>query len=78
MKASTNINEILVFKTTIKTDEDKQKVAFVLDSLLQINRWTVDCDDCDCVLRIEADGILENQIIEIVQQLGFGCEELKD
>lgn len=78
MKAITDINEILVFKTTIKTEEDKQKVALVLDSLSQINRWTVDCDDCDCVLRIEADGILEDQIIKIVQQLGFDCEELKD
>lgn len=78
MKASTDINEILVFKTTIKTEEDKHKVALVLDSLSQINRWTVDCDDCDCVLRIEADGISEEQIIEIVQRIGFDCEELKD
>ncbi len=78
MKAMTDINKILVFKSTIKTEGDKLKVALVLDSLPQINRWTVDCDDCDCVLRIEADGILEEQIIEIVQQLGFDCEELKD
>lgn len=78
MKTSTDINNIFVFKTTIKTEEDKQKVALILDSLSQINRWTVDCEDCDCVLRIEADGISEEQIIEIVQRLGFGCEELKD
>ena len=78
MKSSTDINEVLVFKTTIKTEEDKQKVALVLDSLSQINCWTVDCEDCDCVLRIEADGISEEQIIEIVQRLGFDCEELKD
>jgi hypothetical protein len=78
MKTSTDINEILVFKTTIKTEEDKQNVALTLDSLAQINRWTVDCEDCDCVLRIEADGISEEQIIEIVQRLDFDCEELKD
>jgi len=78
MKASTDINEILVFKTNIKTDEDKQKVAQVLDALPQINRWTVDCEDCDCVLRIEAEGISEQQIIETVQRAGFECEVLKD
>lgn len=78
MKASTDINEILVFKTNIKTDEDKQKVALVLNSLPQINRWTVDCEDCDCVLRIEAEGMSEEQIIELIQQAGFYCEELKD
>lgn len=78
MKASTGINEILVFKTSIKTEEDKLKVAMDLDSLLQITRWTVDCEDCDCVLRIEAEGISEKQIIEAVQRSGFECEELKD
>lgn len=78
MNTSTYINNIFVFKTTIKTNEDKQKVALILDSISQINRWTVDCEDCDCVLRIEADGISEEQIIVIVQRLGFGCEELKD
>jgi hypothetical protein len=78
MKASTDINEILVFKTNIKTDEDKQKVAMVLDSLPQISRWTVDCEDCDCVLRIEAEGISEQPIIELIQQAGFDCEALKD
>ena len=59
MNTSTYINNIFVFKTTIKTNEDKQKVALILDSISQINRWTVDCEDCDCVLRIEADGISE-------------------
>jgi len=78
MKASTDFNEILVFKTNIKTAEDKQKVAKVLDALSQINRWTVDCEDCDCVLRIEAEVISEQQIIETVQRAGFECEELKD
>jgi hypothetical protein len=78
MKAGTDINEILVFKTNIKTDEDKQKVAKVLDALSQINRWTVDFEDCDCVLRIETEGISEQQIIETVQRAKFECEELKD
>lgn len=78
MKAGTDINEILVFKTNIKTDDDKQKVAKVLDALPQTNRWTVDCEDCDCVLRIEAEGISEQQITELIQQAGFDCKALKD
>ena len=78
MKAGTDSKKILVFKTTIKTDEDKLKVAIGLDSLPQITRWTVDCEDCDCVLRIEAEGISGEQIIETVQRSGFECEELND
>ncbi|MEI7583136.1 hypothetical protein [Runella sp.] len=73
-----NLLQILVFRTTIKTQEDKEKIAPLLVSMPQIYRWTVDCEDCDCVLRIEAEGISEEQIIETVQRAGFECEELKD
>ena len=73
-----NLLQILVFRTTIKTKEDKEKLAPLLVSMPQIYRWTVDCEDCDCVLRIEAEGISEEQIIETVQRAGFECEELKD
>ena len=73
-----NLLQILVFRTTIKTQEDKEKLAPLLVSMPQIYRWTVDCEDCDCVLRIEAEGISEEQIIETVQRAGFECEELKD
>ncbi|MFN8344567.1 MAG: hypothetical protein U0X91_06175 [Spirosomataceae bacterium] len=71
-----NLLQIFVFKTTVKTQEDKEKIAPFLHSLPQIHRWTVDCEDCDCVLRIEAEGISEEQIIGQVQQAGFECEEL--
>jgi hypothetical protein len=78
MKAISEIYNILVFKTNIKTQEDKEKIAPLLMSMPQIYRWSVDCEDCDCVLRIETEGIAEEQIIETVQQAGFQCEELKD
>lgn len=73
-----NLLQILVFRTTIKNQEDKEKIAPLLLSLPQIYRWTVDCEDCDCVLRIEVKGMSEEQIIETVQRAGFECEELKD
>jgi hypothetical protein len=71
-----NLLQILVFRTTIKTQEDKEKIAPLLVAIPQIYRWTVDCEDCDCVLRIEAEGIAGEQIIETVQRAGFECEEL--
>lgn len=73
-----NLLQILVFRTTIKTQEDKEKIAPLLISMPQIYRWSVDCEDCDCVLRIEAESIAEEQIIATVQRAGFECEELKD
>ena len=70
--------QILVFKTTIRTLEDKQKLTPLLDHWEQISRWTVDCEDCDCVLRIEADGVSEQEIMELVRRAGFECEVLID
>ncbi|AXE17163.1 hypothetical protein DR864_05150 [Runella rosea] len=70
--------QILVFKTTVKTPQDREILAPLLATLEQINRWTVDCEDCDCVLRVEADGVSPQKIIELVQQAGFECVELVD
>lgn len=70
--------QILVFKTTVKTPHDREILAPFLATLEQINRWTVDCEDCDCVLRIEADGVSPWKIIELVQRAGFECVELSD
>ncbi len=70
--------QILVFKTTVKTPQDRATLAPFMDTLEQINRWTVDCEDCDCVLRVEADGVSPREIIELVQQAGFECFELGD
>lgn len=78
MNALSAIYDILIFKTNIKTIDDKMKIAPILNSLAQIQCWTVDCEDCDCVLRIEAQGLSEAQIIEIVQQSGFECTTLND
>lgn len=70
--------QILVFKTNIKTSQDKEQITPVLEALGQINRWTVDCEDCDCVLRIEADGVSEQEIIEAIHRVGFECAVLTD
>lgn len=70
--------QILVFKTSIKTPQDKEKIAPLLDGLPTITRWSVDCEDCDCVLRIEADGVFKGKIMDLVQQAGFECDELSD
>ncbi|MEZ4904517.1 MAG: hypothetical protein R2822_23605 [Spirosomataceae bacterium] len=78
MNTQSTIYNILIFKTNIKTEEDKHKIAPLLDALLSIRRWTVDCEDCDCVLRIESDNLTEDEIIKLIQQGGFTCEVLND
>ncbi|NBB20519.1 hypothetical protein GVN20_14220 [Runella sp. CRIBMP] len=70
--------QILVFKTTVKTPQDRATLAPFMATLEQINRWTVDCEDCDCVLRVEAEDISPQEIIELVLRAGFECIELGD
>lgn len=68
--------EILIFKTDIKTEAHKHSIGLVLDAVADIRRWTVDCEDCDCVLRIETTEGIGTQIQGLVSNAGFICEEL--
>jgi hypothetical protein len=68
--------DILVFKTNILREDDVQKVTFTMNEDVRIKRWTVDREDCDKVLRVEADEILPDEIIELIKNAGYACEEL--
>jgi len=46
------LQHILVFKTNIKTEADRQTVKKQLDAHSCIRQWNVDLQDIDCVLRI--------------------------
>ena len=70
---------LLIFKTDIETRRKVKKVATVFDRQSIILDWSVDTDDIDNVLRIEAtDGTEESAIINLVNKYGFSCEVLED
>jgi hypothetical protein len=71
-------SEVLVFKTNILTDEDVEKIGWVLTSESYITRWNIDRDDIDKVLRIECDQLQPNAVIRLLRDAGFECEELPD
>jgi hypothetical protein len=71
-------SEVLVFKTNILTDEDVEKIGWVLTSESNITRWNIDRDDIDKVLRIECDQLQPNAVIRLLRDAGFECEELPD
>lgn len=68
--------EILVFRTDIGTAEDIAAIAQVLDRQKGIHRWTVDTEDIDKVLRVEADGICMEEITTLITETGYYCCEL--
>ena len=70
--------EILVFKTDLESDERLEAVKPFLDKHPGILRWTVDRHDIDKVLRIESENVSADDVIGLLQQEGFLCEELPD
>ncbi|MCU0353972.1 MAG: hypothetical protein MUD08_09605 [Cytophagales bacterium] len=68
---------VLVFKTNVNNKPGRRRLARTLEDAPGISRWSVDLSDCDCVLRIESDSLSEINIIGLVKQAGFVCEELE-
>lgn len=70
-----NIEHILLFKTDIRTEGDKRYIGKVMAEN-QIEQWTVDLQDIDCVLRIVSPTLKLQDVISLVKENGYYCEEL--
>lgn len=70
---------ILVFRTSLKSKKDVQKIAKSLNVHKQVITWNVDLEDWENILRIEATKKgLTNEIAACIKGLGYLCEELED
>ncbi|OFZ41494.1 MAG: hypothetical protein A3D92_15305 [Bacteroidetes bacterium RIFCSPHIGHO2_02_FULL_44_7] len=70
---------VLVLKTNITSKRKVQALKPVFNSHAAIQRWTIDTQDRDNVLRIEAHpNLKEEDIVTLVRKYGFDCEELSD
>lgn len=71
-----NIQNILVFATNIRTNNDKQLISQTLNEISEIYQWNIDQEDIDCVLRVVSKTLSEEQIINIVNKHNFNCKPL--
>lgn len=70
---------LLILRTNIKTKKKVKKVKPLLNNHPLILNWSVDLEDIDNVLRIEAiSNLNELDVKNLVQQKGFYCENLPD
>lgn len=67
---------ILLFKTNINCDSDKQLLHTLLDTDHAVESWSIDMEDEDCVLRIVSPTISHRQIIQLLNNHGHQCCEL--
>ena len=68
--------EELRFKTTLKCGGCEEKVAPGLNAIDEVEEWDVDLDSEDKILTVFAIKNVENQIIEVVEKLGFEIERI--
>lgn len=69
---------ILVFKTNISRKKDLGIIEPVLSSHDPIIKWNVDMHDIDKILRVESTCNDTVEIIKMVNNAGYDCEELED
>jgi tRNA G26 N,N-dimethylase Trm1 len=70
-----NIKHILLFKTDIRTEGDRRYIGKIMEEQ-QIEQWTVDLHDIDCVLRIVSPTLKIEEVIQLVVKNGYQCEVL--
>lgn len=75
----TPFNNILVLRTDLKTRKKVKALAPMLNHHPNVLSWSVDIEDIDNVLRIEATGALdEASVIRLLQSYGYYCAALPD
>jgi hypothetical protein len=74
---TTDLNHILIFKTSIQTECDRQRLQNTLDANEHIQQWNIDLQDVDRVLRIVSKTLVPQQIISVINHNGFECAELE-
>ncbi len=70
--------EVLVFTTTVQSQEQVKILAPLIDSLAGKDRWNFALDDCDKILRIVSDHLKPTAAIHLLNQYGYRCQELSD
>lgn len=70
--------ELFILKTNVLSLALKEELAQRLNKIPQIKTWSVDYQDCDGVLRASAEGICVHELVLLIKQWGFECEELND
>ena len=75
----TKRKKLLIFKTDIKTKKKVKSLKPYFDNHSEIIRWTIDLEDIDNVLKIEATKNLnETTVINQIKTYGFNCNVLED
>jgi hypothetical protein len=68
---------ISIFRTSVDSSDDLNKLKPYLNALMEDLRWTIDLFDSDKILRVKSTVNKNKEIISIINGLGFDCENLE-
>jgi len=66
-----------VFRTTVKKTKEANFLIEQLKSYFPGSRFNFDLDDCDKVLRVEAESVAVDKVIGLLNEVGFSCAVLE-
>lgn len=66
----------LKFKTTLKCNGCKDKIAPDMNAIEEIEKWEIDFDSADKILTVFSPKNIESKITEIVEKAGFKLEKI--
>jgi hypothetical protein len=65
-----------IFRTNIVTQHDKKRVIGEIEANFSVMACSIDIEDCDRVLRIVSQQVMEDAIMTFVKRLGYHCDLL--
>jgi hypothetical protein len=68
--------EVMVFSTSVETQEQVEMLAPYLNSLFGKKQWNFALDDADRILRIISNEVDSWAAIRLLNERGFECKEL--
>ena len=72
-------SKLLIFRTDIKTKKKVKVVKSLFNNHAYIIDWSVDLEDIDNVLWINAtEQLAESDVINLIKPKGFYCDALAD
>lgn len=72
----TDLNAVHIFKTNIGKIDTGCTMYQKLNDHKDIQQWSIDHDDIDCVLRIVSETLQPKAIITLINEFGHKCQEL--
>ena len=71
-----NFNHVLLFKTNLNCEEDRHILHKILGGHQEIEKWNLDLNDEDCVLRIVSPTLTHQDIIDLIVHYRYHCQIL--